>query len=152
MSWKDVILKTVSFFDDTEETRNKVLLLIEESDAKKKINLELLDVIVKLRQSGLKVAIFSNAKSNDLREKLDAHKMDELFDEIIISEEIGFQKPHKEAFDVLFEKLNVEPQEVIFIDDSPKSLEKAEEIGYHPVLFKNNEQLMDDLKNLGILI
>ncbi len=68
-----------------------------------------------------------------------------------ISGEIGFQKPHKEAFEVLFTRLGVRSNETVFIDDSPKSLEKAKEIGYIPVLYKNNDQLKTDLSKLGII-
>lgn len=68
----------------------------------------------------------------------------------VISGEIGFQKPHKEAFQVLFEKLDLQPEEVVFVDDSTRSLEKAAEIGYIPILFKNNEQLKADLITAGI--
>jgi len=73
-----------------------------------------------------------------------------MIDDAVISGEIGYQKPHKEAFAVLFERLGASAQEVVFIDDSPKSLEKAEEIGYTPILFQNNEQLISDLRSLGI--
>jgi len=71
-------------------------------------------------------------------------------DVLVISGEIGFQKPHKEAFQILFEKLKLQPEEVVFIDDTPRSLEKADEIGYIPILFKNNEQLKADLRSMGI--
>lgn len=73
-----------------------------------------------------------------------------LVDEVVISGEIGFQKPYTEAFDVVFQKLGVLPQEVIFIDDAPKSLEKAVEIGYTPILFLGNDKLKKDLSELGI--
>jgi FMN phosphatase YigB (HAD superfamily) len=73
-------------------------------------------------------------------------------DVVIISAEIGYQKPHKEAFDILFGRLGLAPGQVIFVDDSAKSLEKASEIGYIPILFKDNEQLNDDLRKLGIVL
>ena len=74
----------------------------------------------------------------------------DLPDVLVLSGDIGHQKPHKEAFQILFEKLNLSPEEVVFIDDTPRSLEKAGEIGYIPILFKNNEQLKTDLKDMGI--
>ncbi len=104
-----------------------------------------------LKQQGLKVGIFSNNTSK-LRTKLNVNGIIKLVDELVVSSEIGFQKPHKEAFQVLFEKLKLLPEEVIFIDDSPKSLEKASEIGYIPILFKNNDQLKVDLRKLGIFV
>ncbi|MBI4085086.1 MAG: HAD-IA family hydrolase [Candidatus Liptonbacteria bacterium] len=149
MSWEDMIIEVVSKFTDSKEIKDRVLSFERESKSKRIINRELLDLFPILKSQGLKAGIFSNSNSQ-LREKLSATGIAKLVDEIVISGEIGFQKPHKEAFNVLFEKLGVRPGELVFIDDTPKSLEKADEIGYVPILFKNNEQLKTDLKNLGI--
>lgn len=149
LSWKDMIMKVVSVFDTKGETNKKVLKAIKESNLKKKINNELLHSFLILKKQGFKIAIFSNHTS-ELRKRLAANGIMKLIDEVIVSGEIGFQKPHKEAFQILFEKLNVLPKEVVFIDDAPKSLEKATEIGYTPILFKNNKQLKIELQNLGI--
>lgn len=149
LSWEDVILKTVAIFNNTEKAKSDVQSIIKESQLTKTINTELLNLFPILKQQGLKVGILSN-HGLKLREALNTNGITKLVDEIIISSEIGFQKPHKEAFQVLFEKLNVCPEETVFIDDAAKSLEKANEIGYIPILFKNNEQLKNDLQNLGI--
>lgn len=151
LDWEDMILKVVSVFDGSEETKNKVLAIINEYQSQRKINVELVAMFPKLKQQGFKIAIFSNHTSK-LRDKLKGNGILDLVDEVVVSGEIGFQKPHKEAFDCLFEILKVQPHEVVFIDDSPKSLEKAGEIGYIPILFKNNEQLKTDLSNLEIVI
>ncbi len=149
LDWEDMILKVVSVFDASEETKNKVFTIINEYQSQRKINVELVDMFPKLRQQGFKIAIFSNHTSK-LRDKLKENGILDLVDEVVVSGEIGFQKPHKEAFDCLFEILKVQPKEVVFIDDVEKSLEKAAEIGYTPILFKNNEQLITDLRDIGI--
>lgn len=151
ISWEDMVLKVVSVFDVTKETKENVLSIIRDYQSKKEINSELVSFFPILRGLGYKVAIFSNATSR-LREELDKNGILKLVDSVIISGEIGFQKPHKEAFDVLFEKLGVTPEEVIFIDDTPKSLEKSIEIGYSPILFTDNGQLRIDLQKLGITV
>lgn len=129
--------------------RNKIRNALLVARTKNRINSELVSLFPSLRKQGLKVAIFSNA-TNDLRGRLQKLNVLEMIDDAVISGEIGYQKPHKEAFAVLFERLGASAQEVVFIDDSPKSLEKAEEIGYTPILFQNNEQLISDLRSLGI--
>lgn len=145
-----VISKVVSFFDTKAETRDKALSVMKDHQSHQKINTELVSLFPKLRARGFSVAIFSNNTSK-LRRILEENGILELVDKVVVSGEIGFQKPHKEAFDVLFEILGVMPNEVIFIDDTPRSLEKADEIGYIPILYKDNETLKHDLKNLGIL-
>ena len=113
------------------------------------LNTELLSYLPQLKKLGLKTGIFSNANSI-LRERLRELDLLDVSDILVISGEIGFQKPHKEAFQVLFEKLELKPEEVVFVDDSPENLRKADEIGYIPILYKSNEQLKADLKALGI--
>ncbi|HSR88781.1 MAG TPA: HAD-IA family hydrolase [Candidatus Udaeobacter sp.] len=150
-NWEEIIIKAVKTFSDNTETESAVRALIHKWSTSKKLNTELLSWFTVLKQQGFKVGILSNNTSK-LRQEIEAQGIHNLTDVIVISSEIGFQKPHKEAFLHLFEKLNVLPQETIFIDDASKSLEKAAEIGYHPILFQDNEQLKKDLQNFGILL
>ncbi|MDO8552668.1 MAG: HAD-IA family hydrolase [bacterium] len=115
------------------------------------INSELVSYFPKLKALGLKTGIFSNANSL-LRTRLNEFGLEDLPDALVLSGEIGYQKPHKEAFRVLFEKLELRPEEVVFIDDSAENLAKANEIGYVPILFKDNEQVKGELQKLGIVL
>ena len=113
------------------------------------LNAEFLSYFPQLKKLGLKTGIFTNADSL-LRERLKKYGLLDLPDVLVTSGEIGSQKPHKEAFQVLFEKLKLRPEEVVFIDDTQRNLEKAGEIGYIPILYENNEQLKADLRGMGI--
>jgi HAD superfamily hydrolase (TIGR01509 family) len=150
MKWEDMIIEVARVFDKSARTENRIRKLVQEHEAANRINTDLLALFSMLRRAGLKVAILSNATS-ELRKHLEEDGIAPLVDEIVVSGEIGYQKPHKEAFDACFKKLGVLPEETIFVDDSPKSLEKANEIGYVPILFKNNDQLRVDLKKLRVL-
>ncbi len=149
MPFEDVAMEAVRVFDKSLETEMRVRNTIRDHKKSHRLNTDLLSMFSALREQGLKVAILSNG-TTDRRKWLEENGIARLVDEIVISAEIGHQKPHKEAFDVIFKKLSVLPEEAIFVDDTPKSLEKASEIGYFPILFENNNQLMDDLKGVGI--
>lgn len=149
ITWEDMLLKVVSVFNIDKANEHEVRKIIRDKALQRSTNNELLSYFPQLKKLGLKTGIFSNSNSL-LREHLKTLGLLELPDVLLISGDIGYQKPHKEAFQVLFEKLNLPPEEVVFIDDTPRSLEKADEIGYIPILFKNNEQLKADLKGLGI--
>jgi HAD superfamily hydrolase (TIGR01509 family) len=114
------------------------------------INAEMIELIDKLRTDGYKVGLLSNntrENGNKLREEgIAAH-----FDAFIISADIGYQKPSHEAFQALFDALDVKADETVFTDDSPSSLSLAAEIGYYPLLFTGYEKFESDLTNLGIL-
>lgn len=149
MSWEEMILTVVSVFNKDKQKEGEVRKIIQDRASQRRVNTELLSFFPQLKKLGLKTGIFSNANSA-LRERLKELNLLELPDAVVLSGDIGHQKPHKEAFQVLFERLGLLPEEVVFIDDTPRSLEKAGEIGYIPILFKSNEQLKADLKGLGI--
>lgn len=77
---------------------------------------EVLDV----SRSGGLVAILTNGPSEGQRRKLNALHMDHwvIPRNIFISEEIGYCKPHIEAFSFLAEKMGALPEETLMIGDS----------------------------------
>lgn len=151
LPWEETIAVVVSHLTDSGDIIQQSRQVILDHIASRKINSELIDFFPILRRQNYKVAIFSNNTAR-LRQQLIDKKIINLVDEAIISGEIGFQKPSKEAFAVLFQKLSLQPEEVIFIDDAPKSLETAGEIGYTPILFEGNAKLKNDLRELGIVL
>lgn len=148
-NWYSMFSEVLSAFKISKKKEDEVIAMMQARYLKGQINTSLVALFPKLRQQGLKIGILSNS-AFELREKLNSNGIAKLVDAIVISGEIGFQKPHKEAFQILFERLKLRPQEVVFVDDSIRSLEKAAEIGYTPILFKNNEQLKADLINAGV--
>ena len=146
--WEDVVIKAVRVFNTDSAVEKRARQLIRDHNSKNILNVELIALFPLLKEKGLKLSILSNAGKH-LRGTLERDGIASLMDKIIISGEVGHQKPHKEIFDALFNQLDLEPGEVALIDDSRRSLEKADEIGYIPVLFTDNEQLTLDLKRLG---
>lgn len=143
----EVFELTVRKLGATDEQVQEVFKIIEKRDQTKFLNLELIEIVKDLKTRGYKVAILSNY-SVALRQKLIDEGLHDLFDEIVISAEVGFQKPQPEIFDVLFKRLGMNSNEIIFIDDTDQSLLGHETIGYLPIKFKNNEQFKTDLSKL----
>jgi putative hydrolase of the HAD superfamily len=113
------------------------------------INPEVLALVDRLKATDYKVGMLSNntfEKGKHLRKVgLDKH-----FDVFHISAETGLVKPEPEAFQHFAEALGVTLPELIFIDDSTKSLSTAEECGFTPILFESYQQLASKLEDLGI--
>jgi putative hydrolase of the HAD superfamily len=148
--FEDTMISLASKFNDTEETRNYIKKLLENSKDKSHINIGLIDMIRELKNRGYKTPLLSN-NSSTLREKLLKHGILDLFDEVIISGEVGCQKPEPEIFHFLFNKLNVKPDEVVFIDNTKEEFKYAQKIGYTPILYTDNESLKLELyKVLGL--
>lgn len=152
MESKDLIVEVSRKLNATSEQIEKIKELLAESEKGKTLNLGILEIIKYLKSLDYKIALVSNYTTN-LRDKLVKQNIFDLFDEIIISAEVGYQKPNKEIFEVLFDRLNIKGEDVVFIDDTQNSLKYSGEIGYVPVLFTSNEKLKTELEGiLGISI
>lgn len=73
-----------------------------------------------------------------------------LFDVVSYSFEALVCKPDKKAFKIILDKFQTKPEQVLFIDDSPKNIKTAEELGIASILFQSAPQLKKDLKKFGI--
>lgn len=127
-----------------------VLAFSKEYRSKKSINRPVLDLVDTLRSSGYKTGLLSN-NTLEAAEMMRSEGINTHFDAFIVSAEVGMMKPDPSIFALLCRQLSVQPGELIFIDDSKKSLSTAEECGFTPVLFTDYESLVKDLKKLSAL-
>jgi len=147
---KDVLSLVAEKFNATSEQIANIHKLCEESERSWKVNEKILFLIKKIKKN-YKVGVLSNFSSK-LRDIMKDQGTINLFDVIVISNEVGYQKPQPGIFQILFNKLGVKSNEVVFIDDAKSSLFGAEEIGYIPILFTSNEELEKTLNKLGVKI
>ena len=140
--------KVFSEFGRESEAANFVKLL--ESAPAGKMNEEILPLIKLLKERGYKIGLLSNNTSVGAKEARSLG-VDELFDVALFSAEIGLMKPDPEVFKYIANKLDVDITEMIFIDDAKKSLERAEEAGYQPILYTDMQSLRTQLEKLGTI-
>jgi len=98
----------------------------------------------------LKTALLSNASL-----RLEAMLRDELhiedcFDVIVVSAQVGLMKPDPAIFHLTLEQLGVTPQEAVFIDDNPANVDAAAAMGLHAIRFTSREALLAELQALGV--
>jgi putative hydrolase of the HAD superfamily len=115
-----------------------------------KINTNILDLADDLRANGYRTGLLSN-NTREAAQFMRDEGIDKHFDVMQISAETGLVKPESESFTHFAEELGVQPSEMIFIDDSEKSLSTSEEVGFAPLLFESYDQLVEQLKQLSIL-
>jgi epoxide hydrolase-like predicted phosphatase len=95
----------------------------------------------------VKTGLISNAWSG-LRSVIVNEKLDDAFDAMIISAEVGVAKPDAGIFRLALEKLGVEPQEAVFVDDVLVNVEAAQAVGMHAIQFTRTEAVLAELKPL----
>jgi epoxide hydrolase-like predicted phosphatase len=95
-----------------------------------------------------KTALLSNAW-DDLRGKLrQTWKIDDAFDEIIISSEVGFAKPDLRIYRLTLDRLRVNPDEAVFIDDFQENVDGAILAGLQAIRFESSHQVLKALSRL----
>ena len=147
-------LGEVTYEQHWEYLRQKLELSSDELQSFQKIfwstdfvDLELIDTLRSLRSTH-RTALLSNAFS-DLRKMVtERMKFADAFDEMIISAEVGMMKPDPAIYLLAAERLNVPPQQVVFVDDMPRNVEGAQGVGMHGIQYKDNPQVLAELKVL----
>ena len=113
------------------------------------VNTELVEYIRKLRPK-YKVGLLSNAW-NDLRQGMQQRfGFDGLFDELVISAEVGLAKPDPRIFHLAVARLGVQPEQTIFVDDVLANVEAARLIGLQAIHYRHNSQLFQELERLNV--
>ncbi len=111
------------------------------------LDLSLVSYIRSLRPR-YKIGMLSNNFS-DLRNLLfSTWQIGDIFDDLVISAEIGMLKPDAEIFHLALARLGVSPREAVFIDDFLHNIEGAQAVKLNTVHFRNPEQARQELEFL----
>ena len=96
-----------------------------------------------------KLAMVTNAPSRySLDQRFEPGELDELFDVVVISGEVGWDKPAPEIYTMTIEKLAVNADEVLFIDDIPAFTEAAANMGMKTFTYVNVPESITAIKAL----
>ncbi|OGG06862.1 hypothetical protein A2872_00565 [Candidatus Gottesmanbacteria bacterium RIFCSPHIGHO2_01_FULL_42_12] len=112
-------------------------------------DLKVLKIVEDLKNKGIKVAVCSNTIVPHAAVNRENGTYD-LFPVVVLSNEVGFRKPDSKIFEITLYKLEITPDEAVFVDDGEDNIIAAEKMGMKGVLFKNAEQLRVDLIKLNI--
>ncbi len=98
-----------------------------------------------------RLAIISNA-SDTLEETLEQRfKISDYFEVIINSARVGYAKPEREIYEIALDRLDLRPEETVFIDDQQHNVDAAAEMGIHATRFTGVPDLRVYLGKLGLL-
>lgn len=79
------------------------------------------DLLRNLHESGFRVVLVSNAQASYTRPELDMLGLTPLFDDIVISSEVGVRKPSPRIFEVALQRCNLQPDQALMIGNDAKS-------------------------------
>lgn len=90
-----------------------------------------LSTLPMLAKNGYRLCVVSNNPwSESIRASFRAHNIENFFEHIVVSCDVGYRKPSKKIFDALINKLSILPSEILFVGDShPHDIETPKKMG-----------------------
>ncbi len=117
-----------------------VLLVQEDFE----LNSELLNYLENFKEKYPLYIFTTSSFANEPKIKVE---LDKIFKDIFTVDQFGSKK-EPESFTSLLNHLKLQPEEVIFTDDTPPNVEAAKRAGIRSIYFESNEELLEELKQL----
>ncbi len=118
--------------------------VIRNSDGQRPITARVIEgvfeVLDTMRKDGHRTAMIANANTADARNIIATCGLEDCFDVIVISEEVGIEKPDKQVFQVALDKLGVEAENAVMVGNRiDADIVGANRIGMKIVWFRWND-------------
>ena len=97
------------------------------------------------REASVRTGLISNSVGSDIYDKA---VLDELFDAVVISGEVGMHKPQPEIFLLGAERIGLPPADCVFVDDLRENCAGAEAVGMTAVLHRGPDRTLPELERL----
>ena len=110
------------------------------------LNEKLLNFIREEKQNGSKIAVLSNVAQYSFDRFFGEEEQAELFDEVVLSGNEGVSKPDARIFEIACEKLGENPENCVFVDDSPENILAAEKLGMHGIVYVDFDNFKAEIK------
>jgi len=95
----------------------------------------MIDCARKLKEDGLRTAIVTNNIAEFSEHWRKSLPLEELFDVVIDSSQVGLRKPDPRIFALALERLGgIEAHRAAFLDDFPGNVAAARDLGFHAIL------------------
>jgi epoxide hydrolase-like predicted phosphatase len=101
-------------------------------------------VVRRAKAQGIRTALLSNSWGLGY----DRAGWDSLFDEVVISGEVGLRKPEPEIYLLVAGRLGARPDECVFVDDLPANVHGAVATGMVGIHHTNLDQTISELEIL----
>ena len=103
----------------------------------------MLDFVRAARGRGIRTGLISNSWGS---QRYDRILLDELFDGIVISGDVGVRKPDPAIYVLGAAAIGLPPQECVYVDDLPGNLKPARELGMTTVRHRTPDETLQILE------
>lgn len=144
MSVEEIIDK---YAESAPEYRDDITRIYEHKEEFVTLNDYAIPWIHELKERGYKIYILSNWSEPVYEANKDTHlRFLKDVDGEIMSYREGMIKPHREIYQLLCDRYNINPKEAVFLDDNVANVKGAIEFGLNAIHFKTYEQAKEELE------
>lgn len=106
---------------------------------------DVIELLTQLKLKGIKIGILTDVAygMDNIYSLNDIKSISEYIDVALTSVDVGYRKPNEKGFKLLLERLNVTPEEMIFVGDEEKDISGANNVGIWSVLINRDNILKD---------
>lgn len=98
-------------------------------------------MLLRMREQKKKLGLITDGRPEGQHAKIDALKIRDVFDKIIVTDELGgtsFRKPNPKAFELMAEWFGVSFESMCYVgDNKAKDFDAPEKLGMHSIWFQN---------------
>lgn len=117
-----------------------------------KINPEVLNILKDLKSKNYNLGLLTNNANGIISQFIENNNLDNFFEFIVDSSEVKLLKKYKEIYEYTIKYANLIPKNCVFIDDNDEVLNLSSEFGFNTILYKNPNQLREELEKFGVLL
>lgn len=108
-------------------------------------------IMAELQQAGIRLLGLTNWSGETFPVARKKFGLLQRLEDILVSGDVGLAKPDPAIFELLAERFEVRPAEAVFIDDAPRNVAAAGEVGFTGIAFTDANRLRQRLVELGLL-
>jgi 2-haloacid dehalogenase len=108
-------------------------------------------MLEELKEKGYPLYALTNWSAEKFPIALKRYNFLSMFDDIVVSGEIGMKKPDQNIFEYFLKKHAIDPDRIVFIDDTAANINTAAQLGMHAIHYQNVSLLRSALVSLGVL-
>jgi len=103
-----------------------------------------------VKSAGYRMVLLSNVNEDHFAFIKARYRFPELFDELVLSYQVGVCKPHERIYWRAIEAARCHAHECAFIDDVQENVDAASRLGIKAVTYKSTPDLLHTLNSMGL--
>jgi epoxide hydrolase-like predicted phosphatase len=106
------------------------------------------EAVARARSAGIRVGVITNSWGTAPYDPYAAYQLDQRFDAVVISSQVGLRKPEPAIYRLAADELGVPLGRIVFVDDIATNLEPAHELGMAVIHHVDSARTVRELERL----